>query len=597
MRTKRQLQLVILAMAVVTLLAGCKGKYENEQGLSGDMVRKLNHQVLDAANASPDSAMQMIDSLRINGILPEYRCDFLRAKIYSQSSDSLWLDSAIVVGERLMELDVMNDAPAFKQDVLEMLVSACRQHGDNEQNIYWCTQLIDLCRQNGDETEALRNEAEMGLMLTEIGHTEEGLSKIDSVINVLSRKRKFNEMDASIIALKRKENVLDNEKRYSDIPPVAQAMLDLLADYNLHPDEFHDNSYREVTEEQRPGYIDFYRSKAYLYMAYSYAMLNEKDKARKYLALYEQCDFAKTLEGRVEIAPTWRVLGEYEKMSSAYSEFETRLRAQGDTMNAAFADILRDRAYAAKAQGRYAESLRLYEQYESVNETLNDRLLRSKAHLYAARFRHQEQQREIEREQAANVRKSFYIGGLLFFALVIAGFAAVLYRQKRKLHRKNTILIEQISEAVDYKKKYEELKFSAAISQPKPSNEVPHDASDLSSLSDAELFIFLHDIIIREQLYLDPAFERQKLVDRFKISQHRIGNAFSQGGPYNSLPDFIRSQRLEYACQLLREKPDLSISEVAAASGFANHSTFGRDFKKKFDITPSDYRAQMPAIQ
>lgn len=56
----------------------------------------------------------------------------------------------------------------------------------------------------------------MGLMLAEIGHAKEGIAKIDSVIDLLSHKRKFNEMDATIIALKRKENVLDHERRYRD---------------------------------------------------------------------------------------------------------------------------------------------------------------------------------------------------------------------------------------------------------------------------------------------------------------------------------------------------------------------------------------------
>ena len=48
-------------------------------------------------------------------------------------------------------------------------------------------------------------------------------------------------------------------------------MLDLLADYEQHPDEYHDGTYREPPEHLRPGYIDFYRAQAYMFMVEAYA--------------------------------------------------------------------------------------------------------------------------------------------------------------------------------------------------------------------------------------------------------------------------------------------------------------------------------------
>ena len=276
---KHRLITNILTVVVILLTVGCQ-RTQVRLASNPEEIRELNQQVLKAANESPDSALLMIYSLSTSGTLPDYRCDFLRAKIYAQSLDSLWLDSAIIIGERLITLDVAKTDLGYRQDILEVLVNACRLHNDDEQTIHWSTMLLDLVRRQGLETEALRTEAEIGTALSQIGQADDGMAKIDSVIHQLSGHRKWAEMDASIIALKRKVNVLDSERRYSDIPPVAQAMLDLLVDYEQHPDEFHDDSYREVTEEQRPGYIGFYRAKAYLYMAYAHASLNEKEKAR-----------------------------------------------------------------------------------------------------------------------------------------------------------------------------------------------------------------------------------------------------------------------------------------------------------------------------
>ena len=80
------------------------------------------------------------------------------------------------------------------------------------------------------------------------------------------------------------------------------------------------------------------------------------------------------------------------------------------------------------------------------------------------------------------------------------------------------------------------------------------------------------------------------LSDRFHLNDHLIGTAFAQGSSYKSLPEFIRSLRLEHACGLLRERPDLSISEVATASGFSNLNVFSRYFKAKYMMTPTDFR-------
>ena len=588
---KQTIHLIIYISVVAISMVSCQ-RTQVKLVTNHEEIRELNHQVLKAANESPDSAMLMIDSLRTGGTLPGYHCDFLRAKIYAQSLDSLRLDSAIIIGERLMTLDVVKENIAFRQDVLEMLVNAGRQHGDDEQNIHRCTLLIDLCRQQGDETVALRNEAELGLMLSGIGKTDEGLAKIDNAIHQLSAKRKYNEMDACIIALRRKESVFEKEGRYSDILPVAQAMLDLLADYEQHPDEFHDGSYREMTEEQRPGYIEFYRAKAYMYMAYAYARLSEKGKAREYLRLFEQCDFAKTLGGRTEIAPTWCLLGEYDKMSAAYDEYETRLREQGDTVNTIFAGILRDRAQAAKTQGRYAESLRLHEQYEALSETLNSRLLQSKSHLYASRFHAQEQQQEIERQKAGKRYATIiaFLVGIL--GLLGLSFATYVSRQWRKTRQKNQVLAQQMKEAYIYKEKYETMADSHSTTIQEEKGEVTtkdknHDRLD--EMSPEELFHYIEHEVSRRLLFLNPSFSRQTIIDEFHISKERVGTAFSQGSKYDSLPQFVSDLRLEYASKLL-VTTDLSISDIMAKAGFSNASVFSRYFSRKFQISPSQYR-------
>ncbi len=53
---------------------------------------------------------------------------------------------------------------------------------------------------------------------------------------------------------------------------------------------------------------------------------------------------------------------------------------------------------------------------------------------------------------------------------------------------------------------------------------------------------------------------------------------------------FLIELRVEHACQLLRRKRDLSVSEISEASGFTSVSNFNRKFRLLKHTIPSEYR-------
>ena len=596
MRFFRYIYYIIGVFAVLAIVGCVRGT--GEKGLTHDEVAAINERVLEKAIGQPDSALMMIEGLRAGdfsvidttgaslqwrGPLPDYRCDYLRAKVYAQTLEGMWLDSAIIIGERLMATDAAQEDLAYRQDVLEMLINACRQHRDDELTIHWSAQLIDLCRQNGDETEALRTEADLGLMLSGIGRADEGLAKIDSVLTLLSGKRKFNELDASIIALKRKVNVLKTrsvgqEARSKGIVECAQQMLDLMADYEQHPDVYHDGTYREPPEHLRPGYIDFYRTQAYMFMVEAEAQAGRKAEARKYLSLFEQTNYAKSFSARKDIAPTLGLLGDYDKMLAVHDEQEARLRQQGDTVCAEYATILRDRAMAAEAQGRNAEAIRLHNAYETLTATLNDRLLQGKANLYAARFHAAEQQREIERHKAISRNLGIVSSCIAIVAVLALLFAAYVVHKRRVVDQKNRALVKQIAEAAEYRKKFESPTRSSLTSNSSERDE-----------QDEQVERILH-VIKEKQLYLDSHFDRQAASAYFQITARNVGTIFSKGSEYASITDYINQLRLDHARELITTRPEMSIDEVATTSGFNVRRTFSRLFKEKFGLTPTEFR-------
>lgn len=526
-----------------------------------------------------ERALQLVDSARIAGNLTAERAELLRATIFARTLDSPQYDSAIVISERLLSKETIKEDPSLRQDILELLVYSTRRLEDFNLQLEYCTQLDESYREQGEKTEALRTEAELGALLCRLGRAEEGLSKMDSVIRVLAPVRKFNEMDAGIIAMKRKIGVIGDAPL---IAAEAQHILDCLEDYEQHPADFHDGSPREPDDEDRPGYIAYYRAQAWAFLAAAYANMGEPRKARHYLALTERSSYGQTLNGRNMMAPTLRQLGEYRKMEAILDEAEAVYQERGDTLTHAYARLLYDRAKAAQAQGRMTESTALWEKYARILQKADDRLLQGKANLYAARYHAQEQQMAIERQQAELSRKNSINTFLTIGVAVLLLVIFYILRGQRILRRKNSVLAREISEAIRYRDKYEALEAS------RQREKLPPVA--LSAFTEEQLFRHIREAVERDRLFLDPMLNRQVLCDRFSLSKEQLGAAFAKGSPYKSVTDFINDCRLSYATKLLTERLDLSISEVAEASGFARAATFTANFKKRFTLTPAQYR-------
>ena len=109
------------------------------------------------------------------------------------------------------------------------------------------------------------------------------MTKLDSVITQLEaslhreeNRGSFDELDALIIALKRKIVMLGSHQKYAETLPLARRIIEGLDDYEAHPEQYHDGSHREPkTDEKRADYIRFYHNQAQNYITAAYTALGE----------------------------------------------------------------------------------------------------------------------------------------------------------------------------------------------------------------------------------------------------------------------------------------------------------------------------------
>ena len=121
----------------------------------------------------------------------------------------------------------------------------------------------------------------------------------------------------------------------------------------------------------------------------------------------------------------------------------------------------------------------------------------------------------------------------------------------------------------------------------------PNRRTTKAEVAEERLYKHITSTIVKERLYLKPGFGRSDIVERFGISAHRAGMIFSKR--QTSIPEFVRNCRLDHACQQMKDDPLTNLSDIAAASGFNYVSSFMRDFKDRYGVTPARFREMQQA--
>ena len=283
--------------------------------------------------------------------------------------------------------------------------------------------------------------------------------------------------------------------------------------------------------------------------------------------------------------------GLYEEAIPVYNKLIDRVRQQGDTLGEMMNTAKWGLAEVYHQMGHCEQAATLYEEVLEIQDTLKSRKARSNAQELAAVYHAQEQEQTIMQQEAENTRQRYLLFCVLAVLLGVTVLAFVIIRKNRVISLKNHSLATQITEVMMYKEKYMQEKLK--LDKPAATS----DITDLESLSEEQLFHYLNDVIVRERLFLNPNFDRQTIMDRFELSKERVGAAFSKGSQYAKLTDYTQELRLEYSTLLMSNNSDMSIAQIATDCGFSSYAYYCKCFRKRFGMTPTEFRSSSSATQ
>jgi len=99
----------------------------------------------------------------------------------------------------------------------------------------------------------------------------------------------------------------------------------------------------------------------------------------------------------------------------------------------------------------------------------------------------------------------------------------------------------------------------------------------------------LTELMSRERLFLQPNLKITDVAERLHTNRTYVSRVLKEQLD-TTFADFINRQRIDHACRLMKQQPDLSAADVATMSGFSSQSSFYRNFKKYMGCSPTDYQ-------
>ena len=572
----------ILLGVVTTLTLSCT----HSPVSSRDSVRTTDaiytiDNAYDCYAKDPERALAIVDTVQMLGLASDFAADKARATIYARSSLDPQTEKAIELCHSLLQSDSTStetrSGAIQRLDVLRVTAEAYRVRRDYENWLKYAIEIADLTRELGQEVEAIRTDAEIGVVLTHLGREEEGLKKLNDALQALEPRSavSIDALDAWIVVAKRNINALDEMNRPAEIVLLAQEIIDKLNYYQLHSGDFAEDSDRlPPSKDAHAHWCDFYRAQAHGFLARAYALLGRTKEARREIAVFEATEHGQSYSGKCMIAAAWKKVGYWDKVLEIDAVTEQRMGA--DTLNADYATILRDRSDAARARGHYHEALLWLDRYSNIQEMLSQQFQSSQAHEYASKYHAKEQELEIQKAREDARRKTSALVVVLV-VFVLAAIASVYYRaQQRLISEKNHVLVRLINRF-------------APSAKPVTSTKTATEGVVEVTEQDRDLFNAIDETIRGERLYANVSLQRQDILDRFNMRRQVLNKLMSAFAGGESFPSYVNGIRLEEAVRLLRDEPDRSISDIAETVGFTI-ANFRVAFKQSYGITPAEFR-------
>ena len=545
---RQKLHHIIFIVIATLLIMGCTGK--GSQSLSDipdDIVQTHGDSIALAARFTGDfnHFLAVTDSLADAGELSQIRADGLRGVAYFQMGQ---IDKCL----ECLRSAIADETPPAA-DFWEYihagtnLVIILNSQRNYDSAMRTALRLIDLLKQ----TDSPRSAEELQTLYLCLGDTQLMLKRSDDAVE------SYNEAYQCVLHTRNNSTSRPLAASIETVENIAASHINHQMEAGIWVDRM--DSLLAVYEAQ-PKAIDkeikAFRALVLLHRAQVCQMQGKETEAARYYEQYKSTDYGSSLEGRINGCDYLVEAHRYAEAADNYTQLDRFIKEWGyeydlETIGNNLLPKLRSNYHAGRQDSALHVAMQIAEVYDSALVQQKQRDAAEMTTIYDV----QGKERQII-EQRAGKRLFTAISIAVAIIALLAGILAVyFFRQQRVIRKKNRVLVEQMTEAVEYKRMMEEGRSKSRVSDEVIVEKTPDEIVDFDALTTDELSQHIRSVIIRERLYLNAQFDRQAAIDYFHLSKERIGAAFSQGSEFPTIADFINHCRLEYAKELRSATP------------------------------------------
>ncbi|PJZ76457.1 helix-turn-helix domain-containing protein [Leptospira neocaledonica] len=122
-----------------------------------------------------------------------------------------------------------------------------------------------------------------------------------------------------------------------------------------------------------------------------------------------------------------------------------------------------------------------------------------------------------------------------------------------------------------------------------------YKTSQLGKLSLEQIRADLKELFEIKKIYLDDQISLSSVSEELKISKHQLSE-YMNTQENRSFSEFVNEFRLDHSILLMKEKSDWPVLKIAFESGFQSKSAFHDAFKKRFKLSPSEYKRKKISV-
>jgi AraC-like DNA-binding protein len=558
---------LVFIFSLSVLVYGCSEGTGYQDVNPGDKKEIDINKVFTLAISSPYSALALIDSAEAEGSLSSFMAQLTRAKIYFNP-----------LQEDALVIKCAKDALSMDSDELDKhnRIVLLRLLG----NSYYLSGQYDECLKTAIEGEkAAQSLDSLGAMgefkfLTgecqmRLGQYAPAYANMEYGIAALSKESGCHAKETLSHLLGEQMSFMIEDGKYLEAIEkglVRETLLNRLAQ-----------------DHGCSNYLDQQFGYHYGKMAYLFMKVGDRQKAGEYADKFRDTGYSRDPIGKLRILEYCLESGRYQEALDIFGKED--FPCSGDSVSCDGEYYLRLKAEACNGLGEGGKGYSYLKRALVISDSLARRTDKERALRISDTYRAHEAELRASEAETKGARYILYM--IIFLAICIImtlGFS-FYYIKTRDIIDKNRLIEMGRSDTEKYMRLLQSA--NARIRELDPKESIQDKSSETDSW---QLYLKLEDAMDKEKLYLDKNLTRADILDLLGIGKNRLGKMFQDIGGDLSLPSYINGKRLNHALWVIAEHPEYTVNEIADASGFSNTRNFHLLFKKRFGITPLQYR-------